>query len=143
MLAGLRRQTIDSDLKLDPEPAGVFEAIAQIKESMAISNELASPDDFLPPLPGWRERSELIGRGGQVEFYVYDYYGLALSKLLRGHEKDLRDVADLVGLGRIEVTKLLALFHEIEKELIRYPGIVASDFKSRVETFVFEHRADS
>ena len=33
LLLGLREQTIDVDIKLDPEPAGVFEAIADLKKA--------------------------------------------------------------------------------------------------------------
>src|SRR5438552_473799 len=60
LLLGFRSQTVDIDIKLDPEPGGVFEAIAELKESLGINVELASPDQFIPPLPGWRERSPLI-----------------------------------------------------------------------------------
>src|SRR5438309_834142 len=56
LLLGFRDQTIDIDIKLDPEPEGVFEAIADLKISLNINVELASPDQFIPPLPGWRQR---------------------------------------------------------------------------------------
>lgn len=39
-------------LKLDPEPAGVFEAIAGLKQEIDVNVELAAPDDFVPALPG-------------------------------------------------------------------------------------------
>lgn len=34
LLLGFREQTIDIDLKLDPEPAGAFEAIAALKNRL-------------------------------------------------------------------------------------------------------------
>src|SRR5512134_703510 len=52
-----RATTIDIDIKPDPEPAGLFEAIAELKNSLDINVELASPDDFIPAVPGWRDRS--------------------------------------------------------------------------------------
>src|SRR5437016_12151065 len=57
LLLGIRDQTIDIDIKLDPEPEGVFEAISDLKNSLDVNVELASPDQFIPPLPGWQERS--------------------------------------------------------------------------------------
>ena len=47
VLLGIRDQTIDIDVKLDPEPAGVFESIARLKEQLHVSVELAAPDQFL------------------------------------------------------------------------------------------------
>src|SRR5688572_23862143 len=80
LLLGIREQTIDIDIKLAPEPPGVFEAIASLKERLGVSVELAAPDEFLPPLPDWEERSEFIARNGQVEFLHYDFYGQCLAK---------------------------------------------------------------
>mgnify|MGYP001603166300 CR=1 FL=1 len=60
LLHGWRASTADVDLKLDPEPAGVFEAIARLKDELDLNVELASPDDFIPPAPDWRERSVFI-----------------------------------------------------------------------------------
>ena len=39
--------------------------------------ELASPSDFILPLPGWEERSVFIERFGKVSFFHYDFYVLA------------------------------------------------------------------
>src|SRR5437879_9951512 len=89
LLLGIREQTIDVDIKLDPEPGGVFEAIASLKEALQLNVELASPDDFLPPLPGWRERSRHITTAGEVEFKHYDLYSQALAKIERGHDQDI------------------------------------------------------
>src|SRR5438270_9677044 len=60
LLLGFRDQTVDIDIKLDPEPKGAFQAIAELKETLGINVELASPDQFIPPLPGWKERSQWI-----------------------------------------------------------------------------------
>ena len=55
-----------------PEPRLYFSAAARIaglKEALQLNVELAAPDQFIPPLPGWRERSEQILTAGQVEFH--------------------------------------------------------------------------
>ena len=61
LLLGFREQTIEIDLKLGPEPAGAFEAIARLKERLDLNVELASPDDFIPRVADWRERSGIEG----------------------------------------------------------------------------------
>ena len=48
LLFGWRAKTIDVDIKSDPEPRGLFEAIAELKESLDTNVELASPDLFIP-----------------------------------------------------------------------------------------------
>ncbi|MGH7336846.1 MAG: DUF6036 family nucleotidyltransferase, partial [Myxococcota bacterium] len=89
LLEGWRTATVDLDLKLDPEPEGVFAAISRIKEELDVNVELASPDDFLPQLADWRERSPLVGRFGPLEVRHYDLRAQALAELARGFERDL------------------------------------------------------
>src|SRR5437016_5939705 len=83
LLLGFRQQTIDIDLKLDPEPSGAFEAIASLKNRLNLNVELASPADFIPAPSDWRERSRHIASIDQVEFFHYDFSLQALAKLER------------------------------------------------------------
>src|SRR5215472_945620 len=69
LLLGFREQTIDVDLKLDPEPQGVFEAIATLKNRLNLNVELASPEDFIPRTSDWRERSRHVATIGPVQFF--------------------------------------------------------------------------
>src|SRR6266705_3235314 len=92
LLLGFREQTIDIDIKLDPEPEGAFEAIAALKNRLDLNVELASPEDFIPAAADWRERSRHIASIGRLEFFHYDFALQALSKLERGHAQDLKDV---------------------------------------------------
>ena len=136
LLLGIREQTIDIDLKLDPEPQGVFESIAAIKERLGINVELASPDQFIPPLPGWKERSEFVTKSGQVEFFHYDFYGQALAKIVRGHGSDLSDAHALVRLGKIKPALLSSLFNQIQADIIRYPALDTGEVERRVLAFL-------
>lgn len=136
LLLGFRRQTIDIDLKLDPEPAGVFEAIAGIKQALDVNVELAAPDDFMPALPGWRERSERIGAWGAVEFLHYDFYGQALAKIARGHRQDLQDAANLIRTGRVDRGELIRLFEQTKAEMIRYPAQNLAEVEARLTRFL-------
>lgn len=136
LLLGIREQTVDVDIKLDPEPKAIFEGIAAIKTRLAINVELASPDLFLPPLPGWQDRSEFIVRSGPVDFYHYDFYAQTLAKLLRGYRQDRDDALAFVARGKVDPVRLWTLFEAIREGLIRYPAIDPMAFQERVRDFV-------
>jgi len=136
LLLGFREQTIDIDLKLDPEPEGAFEAIATLKNRLDLNVELASPDDFIPRAPDWREQSRLIASIGRVEFYHYDFSLQALAKLERGHAQDLEDVRSLVRGGYVTAAELKTRFTQIEPGLLRYPAIDPRQFRHKLEEFL-------
>jgi hypothetical protein len=130
-----RPMTIDIDIKPDPEPPGLFEALALLKNELDVNVELASPDQFIPAIPGWRERSLFIARHGRIRFFHYDPWGQALAKLQRRHERDLRDVAAMLEAGLIQKPRLWELFLQIEPQLIRYPAIDPAVFRMAVKEF--------
>jgi hypothetical protein len=136
LLLGFREQTIDIDLKLDPEPGGVFEAIAELKERLNINVELAAPDDFIPNTPDWRERSQHIASVGQLQFFHYDFSLQALAKLERGQVQDLEDVASFIRSAHVTAEDLTKRFAEIEPRLLRYPALDAAAFRKKVEDFL-------
>ncbi len=136
LLLGFREQTIDVDLKLDPEPAGAFEAIARLKNELDLNVELASPDDFIPPAPGWRERGRLIAKIGDVQFFHYDFSLQALAKIERGHVQDLEDVTSFLRGGYVSAEELRQRFDEVEPLLLRYPAIDPAQFKQKLEAFL-------
>jgi len=128
-----RKSTIDVDLKLEPDNDEMMRAIPALKETLEVNVELASPGDFIPELPHWRERSLFITREGPIDFHHYDFYAQALSKLERGHARDLDDVANMRTHGLIQLARLSELFSVIEPELYRYPAIDPRTFRRRVE----------
>lgn len=136
LLLGIRPQTIDIDLKLSPEPPAAFEAIAKLKETLSLNVELASPDDFMPAIPGWEDRSEFIIRSGEVDFFHYDFYSQVLAKVLRGHRTDISDARAFVALGKVDVGTLKTLFEQIRDKLIRFPRIDPVDFEEKLTTFL-------
>lgn len=133
VLLGWRDTTLDVDLKADPEPEGFFEALPRLKDAVDINIELAAPDDFIPALPGWRDRSQFIAQHGPLGFYHYDFYSQALSKIERNHERDQADVQRMLASGLTKRDQLLAFFRDIEPRLIRFPAIDADALRSRVE----------
>jgi hypothetical protein len=136
LLLGFREQTIDIDLKLDPEPEGAFEAIATLKNRLNLNVELASPDDFIPRTPDWRERARHIASIGLIQFFHYDLTLQALAKLERGHALDLEDVRSLMREGYVTREALRNLFAQIEPNLVRYPAVDPLQFKQKIEDFL-------
>ena len=132
VLIGWRETTVDVDLKLAPEPPGVFEAIARAKEALNINVELAAPDDFIPPLAGWEARSPHVAEHGRVAFFHYDFYAQALAKIERGHQQDWQDVRAMSERGLIEPRQLATLFAAIEADIPRYPAVDPACFADRV-----------
>ena len=136
VLMGWRTSTIDVDLKIIPENDEILRSLPQLKEELKINIELASPDDFIPPLPGWQERSQFIQQKDKLSFYHYDFYAQALAKIERSHEVDLADVDRMFTSGLIIPEQLLELFSAIEPDLYRYPQVDPKSFRRAVEQTV-------
>ena len=136
VLQGWRDTTIDIDIRFIPELDELFRLLPEIKESLHINIELASPPDFIPPLPGWEERSLYIGREGKLEFYHFDLYSQALAKIERGHAQDVQDVETMLRKGFVEPSRLLNFYYAIEPELYRYPAINPDTFTKAVREVV-------
>jgi hypothetical protein len=136
VLLGWRSTTVDVDLKLVPDSDELLRAIPVLKEKLSLNIELASPDQFIPELPGWRERSVFIDQIRRLSFFHYDFYSQALSKLERGHFKDLLDAQEMLRRGLIECSELQRLFAAIEPELYRYPALDPQSFREAVERFI-------
>ena len=138
VLLGWRNATIDIDLKVLPDSDESLQLFATLKERLDVNIELASPDDFIPALPGWEARSRFIAQVGKVTFLHYDFYAQALAKIERGHDFDLSDVDHLVKEGLIDPGKLGELFSQIENQLFRYPAVNPDVFRRAVELVVSE-----
>lgn len=127
-----RDTTVDIDIKILPEDDRVLRVIPELKEKLGINVELASPSDFIPPLPGWEERSPFIQREATLSFHHYDFYAQCLAKIERGHRKDEMDVQRMIDSGLVSPERLRELFEAIEPELYRYPAIDPPSFRRAV-----------
>jgi len=136
VLMGWRASTIDVDLKLVPEDDALLRAIPALKESLHVNVELAAPSDFIPPLPGWEQRSAFVVQEGKLSFHHYDLYAQALSKLERAHARDLADVRALLSRKLIDPEQLEAFFVAIEPRLYQYPAISPRRFREQVMQLV-------
>lgn len=96
--------------------------------------ETASPLDFLPELPQWRERSRSRFRSGGIEVFDFDIYSQALSKIERGFDLDLADVRAMLGGGLIDPQRLRELHASIEPELYRFPAVDAATLARKLDS---------
>lgn len=133
VLEGWRPSTVDIDVRFEPDSDAALSRVAQLKESLSVNVELASPLDFLPPLPGWRDRCRFRFREGSLEVFDFDPYSQALSKVERGFELDLEDVRSMIASGQVDPVKLLELYEEIEEELFRFPAVDPDSLRAAVK----------
>jgi hypothetical protein len=133
VLEGWREATIDVDLRFEPEADELLRELPRLKERLEINIELASPPDFIPELPDWRERSPLVFKYGLVSVHHFDFYSQVLSKIERGFEQDLTDVHSMLAGGLVEPALLRTLYEQMEPELYRYPAIDPSAFRRKLE----------
>ena len=133
-----RTSTIDVDIDIHPESDQILRNIPALKEELQINVELASPGHFIPELAGWKERSQFITREGLIDYFHYDFYAQALSKVERSHARDLLDVRAMHERGLIEPGRLLEFYAAIEPELFHYPAIDPPAFRRAVERMARE-----
>jgi hypothetical protein len=133
VLEGWRRTTVDIDVHLEPDLDELLRHIPELKERLGVNVELASPAQFIPELPGWRERSRFVLTAGRLDVFHYDPYSQALSKLERAFDQDVEDVRAMIARGLVEPGQARELFNAIEPELYRFPAIDPRSFRVRVE----------
>lgn len=109
---GLRGSTRDVDVTYEVDPAWHAEwirVLRELKESERVNVEESGPADFVPLPPGAAGRAEFIGRHGSIDVFLLDPYSVALSKLSRGHARDLEDVRSLLAAAVLEPARLREL----------------------------------
>lgn len=141
LLRGLRESTLDIDLTFEPESDELLRSMVSLKESQSVNVEIVSPVHFVPALPGWRDRCEFVMQIGKLAVLHFDPYTQALSKLERGHVRDMQDVQALVGERIVDPVRLRTLFAEARSELFRYPAIDPKSLSTAVDRLVGVHKA--
>jgi len=136
LLRGLRESTLDIDLTFEPESDDLLRSMVSLKESQSVNVEIVSPVHFVPALPGWRDRCEFVMQIGKLAVLHFDPYTQALSKLERGHVRDMQDVQALVGERIVDPVRLRTLFAEARSELFRYPAIDPKSLSTAVDRLV-------
>lgn len=135
---GLRGETVDVDLVYEVDPRFDTEialAIRDLKNDLDINVELAEPGQFIPVPRGRRARFDDGGRYGDIDVYLDDPYTIALSKLDRGSESDLRDVRLLVSAKLVDLAELEAKAREIASP--ETPGFLRVDLDRLLARLAF------
>jgi hypothetical protein len=136
VIEGWRLSTVDVDVRFEPDTDSLLRELPGLKESIGINIELASPPDFIPELPGWRERSPLVFEEGNVQIRHFDFYSQALSKIERGFSQDLDDVGNMLAHQLIIRERLRELYDAIEPQLYRYPAIDPDAFRRKLDAAI-------
>jgi hypothetical protein len=139
VLLGWRTSTLDVDYRVEPDDGDILGRIPALKEKLELNLEPASPQDFIPELPGWRDRATFIRQAGTVSFFHYDFVAQALAKIERGHSQDLVDVRELVARRLVSPDDLRQGFAQIERALEsdhRYSALDAATFRKALESFL-------
>jgi hypothetical protein len=131
ILTGWRTETESIDLTIVPDRE-LARILPRLEKDFQVGIGLAYPDQFIPIVPGWEERSPVIGSEGRVTFHHFDYYAQALEKLERNLDRDREDVVTMVRRGLILPHTALSLFHELEPNLAFHPAVDATAFRRNV-----------
>ena len=70
-------------MRIEPDE-DILRLLPEMKDRLDLNIELASPADFLPELPGWRDRSPFLFRTVHVGRLPLRPLLQALAKLQRG-----------------------------------------------------------
>lgn len=133
VLIGWRSSTVDVDFVMRPDDDAIFRSIPRLKDALQINVETASPLDFIPVPAGWEDRGLFIERLKRVEYYHFDLYAQALSKVERGHRQDLEDVRAMIERGLIDAVEARTYFARMEPLLYRFPAIDAPSFRRAMD----------
>jgi hypothetical protein len=133
VIEGWRASTVDVDLRLEPDSDELLQRISKAKNDLDINIELASPPDFVPELPDWRERSPFVFQEGEVTVRHFDPYSQAIAKVERGFEQDLADVQAMIDADMVDPQRARELFAEVEPSLFRYPAIDPGALRAKID----------
>lgn len=139
VMFGIREMTIDVDIRFEPDEMQMYKTIQTLKEKLNMNIELASPMDFIPTLPKWKERSIFIAQENKVKFFHCDLYSQIISKVQRGWKQDLSDAK--VFLKQAGDSSLLKkLFVEAKPDFIKYPTVNVKKLEKKLLHFIDENK---
>jgi len=138
VLHGWRPMTIDIDLKPDPEPPGLFEALAILKNELDLNVELACPTSY--PRHSRLARTQPVHcatRSRQI-FPLRSLRPGAIQAATPARPRPSR--RSLAPAVRLDSKKpVVEMFQQIEPQLIRYPAIDPASFRAAVREFCDVH----
>lgn len=133
VLEGWRSSTNDIDIRIEPESDDILHLLPDLKERLEVNVELASPLDFLPEPPAWRDNSPFFAQEGPLTVRHIDPTLQALAKIERGFMQDLGDVAAMLARGLTNRDRIGRMLDEMEPFLFRYPVIDPAELRAAVD----------
>lgn len=137
IMFGIRETTIDVDIRFEPDEMQMYKAIQTLKEKLNMNIELASPFDFIPALPQWKERNIFITSSNKVNFFHCDLYSQIISKIQRGWKQDLLDAEGFMK-HNIDKNLLKRLFYSVKPDFIKFPAIDIDNLEKKLLHFVYD-----
>lgn len=138
VVEGWRASTLDVDIRPEPETDALFDAIVDLKRRQNVSIELASPLDFLPELPDWREHSPWLAQHRRVTVRHLDFRLQALAKIERGLDTDRSDVHAMLDRGLVRADELRAALRDMSDQLKRFPSVDPAGLAADLEALIAE-----
>lgn len=115
-LLGSHRPTLDIDYVGDDlSKSELQQCIDQVAQDMGIVVEAVPIAGFVPIPEDAEQRKVSVGQFGAVQVHILDPYSMALSKIDRGFDTDIEDVAFLIQRGFIRFDHLRSLVGEALK----------------------------
>lgn len=107
LLLGNTRSTLDLDYVGDDIKKDELQRIIDVLAGeMQIAVEAVPFESFVPIAAAARTRHYFVGRFNTLDVYIFDLYSIAVSKLDRGFDTDIADVAFLVRRKLIDLRTL-------------------------------------
>lgn len=131
----IRETTIDVDIRFEPDDMQMYKAIQVLKEKLNMNIELASPLDFIPALPQWKERSIFITSSNKVNFYHCDLYSQIISKVQRGWKQDVSDAKGFLK-NNVDTKLLKELFYSVKPDFIKFPAVNVNELEKKLLHFI-------
>ena len=139
ILVDAKVSTLDVNVKIEVSAEHKDELVRCLRETgrqSQLSVEQASPDQYIPLPRGHEGRHRFVGRFGSLDVFHFDFYSVALSKLLRGNEKDYEDVVQMVWTNLIALEQLQLYFFEVLPQLETFRvGADPEEFESNFAEF--------
>jgi hypothetical protein len=101
------------DISLIVTRGDLYRAARKVAQAMNIPIEFISLRLWIPLPSQWETRSRYVGRSGKIDVFYLDFYAVALSKMSRGNDRDIKDVTLLLQQGLLSLAGLDAASGEV------------------------------
>jgi hypothetical protein len=87
---GSLRRTMDIDCTANSTSRELESAIETVALELKLEVEIVPIEAFIPLPRAAQTRHQFVGQFGEVQVFIFDPYSIALSKLARGFEADIK-----------------------------------------------------